>query len=87
MTRGELRRDRWYVKHNTAYRKVRMAVLNWVSRYGETVANVIFFAALFIMLGAVGNIELSDGFPKSSVVLMLVCTGYVAVFAVLKQGD
>lgn len=87
MTRGEIIRDRRYVKRNTAYRKAKRVVLNWVSRYGETVANVIFFTALFVMLGAVGNIELSDGFPKSSIALMLICTGYIAVFAVLKQGD
>ena len=87
MTRGELRRDRRFTKREILYRKAKKNVFAWIARYGEVVANIVFFVALFMMLGAVGNIELSDGFPKSSIALMMICTGYIAVFAVLKQGD
>lgn len=87
MTRGELAKDRRFVKKQVLRKKVRRVVLDLIGRYGESIANFGFFIALLLALGSMGSIELASDFPKSSLVIMIISVGYAGAFAVWRMGD
>lgn len=85
MTRGELKRIRLQVKISDEVRKVKAFVRGERFRsIAGTVAEVMLFIAFMGLLGSVGGIETSEGFPKASVGIMIASLMYMVSYAVWK---
>lgn len=87
MRRGELIKDRKRTKREIVRRRLKRRVRIFWGHYSEVFADLIFFLAFVLLLGSLGTIEISDGVPQSSVLIMAVSLSIMTLFAFWKMEN
>ena len=86
MTMGELIRDRRAVKRMTVRRRVKRTVSEFIHSEWFLGTNVL--GAMFLMLGAFGNIELSqEVLPKSGLILAGISIAWILIILLIKGEE